>query len=1074
VGNSVKAIDREAAVAVEVVALRRDEAGATGIGDVEGDEVARAEAQSKEEVEFWNEVDQREEMVPPQDAQHVLEAPKGGNEQQTRPTSPEGVKNSSEYQPEEVMDALPVANESHNSHAEQVHDGAQSDDQAIAGGDFQIREVTAPMAVPFHESLSPHAQKRTLRLQDENFDIGYEAEVESSPDPRLLSVPGDFPDEEESPANQVDTAVSSYELLHETERPSEYSNKDLDSTLDIKSVVEDERDALETPEPSQANHHSDLHVHDEELQSQFRVPSGPLEGRQDRNEIAMKGRCDTPVDNAVHEPDGTTAYDSGDVENVKDQTTADAIKIKLPGRVRAWWERYSAPDEDAALAPSNKFHALKERSPTSESKMNLAGENEVIPAASYLQDLHDNASEVFGNNNAHAELLEYSQSYEPEEPQSDSDQTELPTCPQDGFRPRETLKHDDADKPLQPFREDAEELVVEGADIGRPSQDSPRLYENNDNKFAVEEESSTGSAVEEGKLPGLSSGFGQDVGMDSARLEPHMGEVKAYDADLAPVSHEEGLDGHSVSDYQDDVPELIAPEEILYSNQEDDTSVGDMSDSMVLASPPRIHPTVSPSSKENLRAAALSPQHEYFMSVTEDTDGHQYLHSTSDYLLAGDSTTDSESLAFVTPMQSAGFASPPPYNDRDRDDVSSHYAEDDDHNIWKEERQLSHTSDGQHSPQAENATTVHGQDDLFEDDYDSEEEPEASGSTIMVSHERLIETPETEPSVKEQIIEHIIEHGQDRAGNAPKTAVLTPGETCPTQANEPGIESHGGSGEPIAYGLATSTEETAYSSHSTPQMVSQTGGSSDVSPLSLRYQAPLTPSRGLAHSRWNPNRPETTPPMPEDEPFSADAFMPRDVTNIPWHERNDSIPLSLHSQSTLSSSPSSPIHSSLPIDSHEPVIRDSWHAPIGTPSRPRNNSNLTDRAMSDDYDPFRFDAGPKAIHNPNGMTISIGSPGQSHRNSVSNTSPGSLFQKMRSIFENPPPSESTNTSPVRSRPVSGIFVPVRRARQSISTADDSNGPHADSRRGGYLIEHEDEIDERSALLQSEVGGLEAN
>ncbi|KLU82490.1 hypothetical protein MAPG_01562 [Magnaporthiopsis poae ATCC 64411] len=61
-----------------------------------------------------------------------------------------------------------------------------------------------------------------------------------------------------------------------------------------------------------------------------------------------------------------------------------------------------------------------------------------------------------------------------------------------------------------------------------------------------------------------------------------------------------------------------------------------------------------------------------------------------------------------------------------------------------------------------------------------------------------------------------------------------------------------------------------------------------------------------------------------DDEMDPDMFVPRDVTHVPWHARTDSVPASLHSRTTLSSAPSSPIHAALQQDNHEPVIRDSW------------------------------------------------------------------------------------------------------------------------------------------------------
>ncbi|OLN81300.1 hypothetical protein CCHL11_10011 [Colletotrichum chlorophyti] len=254
-----------------------------------------------------------------------------------------------------------------------------------------------------------------------------------------------------------------------------------------------------------------------------------------------------------------------------------------------------------------------------------------------------------------------------------------------------------------------------------------------------------------------------------------------------------------------------------------------------------------------------------------------------------------------------------------------------------------------------------------------------------------------------------------------------------------------------------------------PKASEQTPG---ISSLALRQDSPATPSsrgtpsRGLAFSRHNPDRPQTPPSQPaqEEENFDPEAFVPRDVTNVPWHARSDSVPYSMRSQSTLESVASSPVHSALHADKHEPVIRDSWPASVHNLTRPRNDSSLTDRS---DYDPFKYEGGNKTLH---GATASVGSSSDSPpRNPGSkNTSPGSLISRMRGIFENTQAKQEP-TSPVRSRPVSGVFHPVRRAKPG----GEGDNPGSE-RKAGFLNEAEDEVDEQSALLRNSAGGLEAN
>ncbi|TEA11065.1 hypothetical protein C8034_v007938 [Colletotrichum sidae] len=257
----------------------------------------------------------------------------------------------------------------------------------------------------------------------------------------------------------------------------------------------------------------------------------------------------------------------------------------------------------------------------------------------------------------------------------------------------------------------------------------------------------------------------------------------------------------------------------------------------------------------------------------------------------------------------------------------------------------------------------------------------------------------------------------------------------------------------------------------TPHLALQTSEPTvDASPLVLQQESPATPardapstppqgtpstpSRGLANSRHNPERPRTPPSQAvSEEDVDPSLFVPRDVTNVPWHARADSVPYSLRSQSTIDSMSSSPIHSALHADKHEPVIRDSWPASVHNMTRPRNDSTLTDRSLDD---PFRYDGAAKGLRGPSG---SVGSSSDSPPRNTG-ASPGGLISRMRGIFENGA-SKQEPASPVRSRPVSGVFHPVRRVKTGGSS---SAGADADAdadeppRKGGFLNEAEDDRD----------------
>ncbi|CAJ2512563.1 Uu.00g055780.m01.CDS01 [Anthostomella pinea] len=242
-----------------------------------------------------------------------------------------------------------------------------------------------------------------------------------------------------------------------------------------------------------------------------------------------------------------------------------------------------------------------------------------------------------------------------------------------------------------------------------------------------------------------------------------------------------------------------------------------------------------------------------------------------------------------------------------------------------------------------------------------------------------------------------------------------------------------------------------------------------TSPGQKQPDSPATPLKGLAASRHAPKaRPETLPPHlqsqePDDDDVNPQLFTPRDITDLSWHARNDSTPQSMRSRSTLSSGQSSPVHSSLPVDNHEPVIRDTWPAPIGNRIRVRNDSELTDRTGSDEYDPFRSDAAKPLMAN----TTDGESPGSEQSPSNRQSLAGSpMFQKLRNMFESTPPANS-QSSPSSSRSASS-------PRASFGALTDLARQRSSSLRKSFTYGDEGELDERSALLSNSPGDLDGH
>lgn len=456
-----------------------------------------------------------------------------------------------------------------------------------------------------------------------------------------------------------------------------------------------------------------------------------------------------------------------------------------------------------------------------------------------------------------------------------------------------------------------------------------------------------------------------------------------------------------------------------------------------------------------------------------------------------DDPMDSGSETFETPLESADFRKP---QEDGRSETLGDFT-----------RALDHLPD-------ESAHTVQGTDDLFDDTDDAEDQDDYGEAVV---YQNPNESAEISPGGEKTVYstrgdENNTALGGHRSslslgsvGHRSQGSISSMRDTTPVR---PTFGSYIGGPNVVRADWAAEHEDelrppSSSTSNPTPQLgPSTTHDTPEISPFALR-NTPV-PSHGsgqrgpgLDSSMWNPDRPQTpasattqgnnpfaTPQRQPESEFDPSLFVPRDVT----HGRQDSVPASLHSQTTLDSSWSSPVHSSLPVDRHEPVIRDSWPAPApgyqqylsSWSSRPRADTTST----AAEYDPFKPDSGgapggqaaakPSSSYNPflqRGRAESSVSTAPSNPSAGSSPSRGSaLFAKMRNIFEgqgqNGAGASDIPASPGKTRPVSGVFHPVTSAQRR---SQDSPLGQRDDERGGFLNEADHEIDERSAFLRSD-------
>ncbi|EPE10967.1 hypothetical protein F503_06062 [Ophiostoma piceae UAMH 11346] len=262
---------------------------------------------------------------------------------------------------------------------------------------------------------------------------------------------------------------------------------------------------------------------------------------------------------------------------------------------------------------------------------------------------------------------------------------------------------------------------------------------------------------------------------------------------------------------------------------------------------------------------------------------------------------------------------------------------------------------------AENAVTVHGQDDLF--DVNNESDGSISSEFVDSPREDQFEYDNISIDASGNVI---VQH---------RSPVLAEAEVPETPTTIVGdAQSHDADAEDQAIDVAR-----------------------PVTPESTHF-------RGLASSRHAPADDLPAPVTPpqlydgdDDDPSMDDEFMPRDVTHISWGEHNIyTTPGSVRSEATVSeaSLSATPYNSGHDLHDNEPFIRNSW---VDTP--PDSVLNSRNKALRQlDY-ALSLDTTTPTNTPPTTAMLQQQQQPKSRPSSIAAVSPSILFQRMRSIFE---------------------------------------------------------------------------
>ncbi|KAK4032154.1 hypothetical protein C8A01DRAFT_41402 [Parachaetomium inaequale] len=384
-----------------------------------------------------------------------------------------------------------------------------------------------------------------------------------------------------------------------------------------------------------------------------------------------------------------------------------------------------------------------------------------------------------------------------------------------------------------------------------------------------------------------------------------------------------------------------------------------------------------------------------------------------------DDDTDNDSQRFVTPLPShhslRAFSQQQgnlPHGVDDDDYIGRHPYPGGDARRYELEHQHS--------------TTVHGEDDLFDDTDRSEDH--ASPADYVAEHVSTSQpgTPVWRPSPGQQTEEvHVDSSGEER--RIPQVTVQGPisPEKITRQSWVEEVDTYFEDDD----GPAPRPETPPQRLQETTQATAAHDTSQDNSP-----QEPPSPSgSGLSASKHNPERPQT--PTRHESAVSSEYVTPealaaRDVRNVPWGADDDDwTPQSMRTQTTFSSPPHSPIHAGS-ADKHEliasrnlatepPIYRGQPHDSPEQAEHDTLGDETESKTPSSIIAPWQGRESPDLSLDPRPPTDNR------HSTASEGGNTGSLFKRMRSIFEQPRSSTTSNREsypgPAQSRASSGAW-----------------------------------------------------
>lgn len=403
-------------------------------------------------------------------------------------------------------------------------------------------------------------------------------------------------------------------------------------------------------------------------------------------------------------------------------------------------------------------------------------------------------------------------------------------------------------------------------------------------------------------------------------------------------------------------------------------------------------------------------------------------------------------------------------------------------------------------PEAENAATMHGQDDLFEDDSEesagSVDSSDSAPPEVPINHDQEHEQ-DHEPAQHQQHEDIIFEHPEEVPHELPHDTEIP--QTPTTIVGD----SHYVENDNYQEGDTQFAEVP-------PE---------DERPVTPDASTPLASQfKGLANSRHAPLKQQEVPVTPprqttahDDESLDDIDFMPRDVTHVPWQERADSIdatPGSVRSQATLSTSASLSFGSPSPwsaavvaamtpqtdaisgehtVSQDDPFIRTSWSS---TPDdgdgsgygQDGDDSLLLGRGKPIGQLDYYYGGRPVSENEKRSLALDTVQtpPSNSSRPSsvVATSSPSSLFQRMRSIFEPPngsvavgvPGMPTKSTTTTASSTVSATRDPYPATSNTANRLVDGGFLRGvqttDDHREDDDEDEDGQINEKSSLLQA--------